>query len=97
VPGSKQERKVRLGGFLKRVQQTRRTGWYLRVLTPGEVGAGDQLILESRPDRPYTIETLNENWHGEFDAVLAEDLLKSPELAEGWKEMLRHRLARHEG
>lgn len=94
APCSKQERKVRLPGFLKRVVETRRTGWYLRVLTPGEVGAGDELILESRPERAYTIAVLNENWHGEFDPVLASELLLSPELAEGWKEMLRDRLAR---
>lgn len=94
VPCDKQERKVRLPGFLKRVRETRRTGWYLRVLTPGEVGAGDELMLESRPAHPYSIATVNENWHGEFDPALAQELLLSPELAEGWKDMLRHRLAR---
>ena len=94
VPCSKQERKLRLPGFLKRVQETRRTGWYLRVLTPGEVAAGDELRLESRPAQPHTIEALNENWHGRFDPGYAEELLRSPELAEGWKEMLRDRLAR---
>ncbi len=96
VPCSKQERKVQLPGFLKRVQETRRTGWYLRVLTPGEVAAGDELRLESRPAQPHTIEALNENWHGDFDPNYAEELLRSPELAEGWKEMLRDRLARRQ-
>lgn len=94
VPCAKQERKVRVPGFLRRVRETKRTGWYLRVLTPGELAAGDELVLESRPDRPITLEALNENWHGEFDPAFAEALLLSPELAEGWKEMLRDRLAR---
>jgi MOSC domain-containing protein YiiM len=92
-PCSKQERKVRLPGFLARTRETQRTGWYLRVLTPGEAGAGDELIFESRPAGPYTIAALNENWHGEFDPIFARELLLSPELAEGWKDMLRHRLA----
>lgn len=94
VPCSKQERKAGLPGFLRRSVETRRTGWYLRVLTPGDVAAGDELILESRPERTYSIAALNENWHGEFDRGFAEELLASPELAEGWKEMLLRRLSR---
>ncbi len=94
VPCAKQERKVGLPGFLQRVRETQRTGWYLRVLTPGEVAPGDELALEFRPARPFTVEALNQNWHGEFDPAFAEELLLSPELAEGWKEMLRDRLAR---
>jgi hypothetical protein len=39
---------------------------------------------------------LNENWHGAFDPALARELLEFPELSEGWKEMLRYRLARCE-
>ncbi len=94
VPCSKQERKVRLPGFLRRVQETQRTGWYLRVLTPGAVTGGDELTLEARPARPYTLATLNANWHGDFDHGFARELLESPELAAGWKEMLLRRLAR---
>ncbi len=92
VPCSKQERKAGLEGFLARVVETRRTGWYLRVLTPGEVTAGDELILVSRPERPYSVAAVNELWHGSLDAALAQDLLAAPELAEGWKDMLRKRL-----
>lgn len=92
VPCSTQERKVGLRGFLRRSVATQRTGWYLRVLTPGEVAAGDELVLLSRPQRPYSVAAVNENWHGHFEAAFAEELLTSPELAEGWKRMLRKRL-----
>lgn len=92
VPCSKQERKAGFAGFLARVVETRRTGWYLRVLTPGEVAAGDELILVSRPERPHSVAAVNDLWHGSLDAALAKELLDSPELAEGWKEMLRKRL-----
>jgi MOSC domain-containing protein YiiM len=93
VPCWKQERKVQLSGFLRRANETQRTGWYLRVLTPGEVRAGDELVLLSRPERSYTVAQVNENFHGRFDPAFAEELLLSPELAEGWKEMLRSRLS----
>jgi MOSC domain-containing protein YiiM len=93
LPCWKQERKVRLDGFLRRSTETQRTGWYLRVLTPGEVAAGDRLVLISRPDRAYTVAQVNENFHGQFDPAFTEELLLSPELAEGWKDMLRKKLA----
>jgi MOSC domain-containing protein YiiM len=93
VPCSTQERKVRLEGFLRRSNETQRTGWYLRVLTPGEVAPGDELVRLSRPEPAYTIAQLNAHFHGQFDRALAEELLLSPELAEAWKEMLRKRLA----
>lgn len=96
VPCWKQERKLKLPGFTKRSAETKRTGWYLRVLTPGEVSAGDELILESRPVGSYTIEALNEGWHGRLNRAFVEELLASPEVSEGWKEMLRHKLAHRE-
>jgi MOSC domain-containing protein YiiM len=93
VPCSTQERKVGRKGFLGRSNKTQRTGWYLRVLTPGEVSAGDELILVTRPERAYSVAQVNENFHGQFDRAFAEELLGSPELAEGWKDMLRKRLS----
>ncbi len=96
VPCTKQERKLQLDGFLKRVRKTRRTGWYLRVLTPGEVAAGDELILESRPEHAHTLEALNVNWHGKYDRASTEELLAAPEVEEEWKEMLRWRMAQHD-
>jgi MOSC domain-containing protein YiiM len=93
VPCSTQERKVGRKGFLGRSNKTQRTGWYLRVLAPGEVSAGDELILVTRPERAYTVAQVNENFHGDFSPAFAEELLRSPELAEGWKDMLRKRLS----
>jgi MOSC domain-containing protein YiiM len=92
VPCAKQERKVRLPGFLQRVRETRRTGWYLRVLTPGSVAAGDELALEWRPADGLTVEAINVIWHGEPDAALAQAALNSGEVPDDWKEMIRRRL-----
>ena len=73
-----------------RVQQTKRTGWYLRVLTPGEVAAGDELILESRPEQPiHSSRRLTRTGMASSTRRCAEELLQSPQLSEGWKEMLR--------
>jgi MOSC domain-containing protein YiiM len=92
-PCSKQERKVQLAGFLKQVIKTKRTGWYLRVLTPGIVQAGDVFTLTERPQPETTIAELNEVVFGpSLDLMLAEKHLAIPELATGWKRILEHKI-----
>ena len=88
-PCMKQERKVGVKGFLKRTGETLRTGWYLRVLTPGTVQAGDELTLEARPQSDWTVQRVNAHMHHQADAHTTHELLALPELAEGWKGMIR--------
>lgn len=38
-----------------RVQRTRRTGWYARVVREGRVAAGDALVLVERPHPEWTV------------------------------------------
>jgi MOSC domain-containing protein YiiM len=42
----------------RRVQDTRRTGWYYRVLEPGEMAAGDVVERLARPYPGWTVERL---------------------------------------
>ena len=97
-PCSKQERKVGIPGFLKAVMASQKTGWYLRVLTPGTVQAGDRLTLESRPEDAVTLEEINAALLGTaLDREQVEKHLSLPELAAGWKRMLRRRLGSTKG
>jgi MOSC domain-containing protein YiiM len=94
-PCSKQERKLGIKGFLKAVMATGKSGWYVRVLTPGIVQAGDSLVLESRPEHRLTVDDANRALLGEeLDLPLIEQLLDLPELAAVWKRGLRRRLGR---
>lgn len=93
-PCSKQERKVRLPGFLQRTMAAMRTGWYVRVLRPGAVQAGDALALEARPNPGVSIQRVNENMFQEFDEHEARALLAVPELAAGWKRIIEMKLAK---
>ena len=93
-PFSKQERKLGIKGFLKAVMATGKSGWYLRVLTPGTVQQGDALVLESRPTQGLTVAEANQALLGkEADQALIERTLESPELSAVWKRGLRRRLA----
>ena len=88
-PCTKQERKVGLPGFLKRTKATLRTGFYLRVLTPGVVQAGDEWRLEERLYPDLTIHAINACGHHTFDPALARYAMTVPELADGWKRILQ--------
>lgn len=93
-PCSKQERKLGIKGFLKAVMATGKSGWYVRVLTPGTVQAGELLTLESRPEHGLTVDKANQALLGEtLNPILIEELLALPELAAVWKRGLRRRLA----
>lgn len=69
-----------------------RTGWYLRVLEPGEVGAGDALVLVERPLPEWTVARVNQTFYVEKDdADLAEALSHLILLAEAWRRPFRRR------
>jgi MOSC domain-containing protein YiiM len=91
-PCMKQERKLQLAAFHKRTLETLRTGFYLRVLTPGTVQAGDVWLLEARPHADLTLHAINVCAHHTFDKVLAQRLLETPELSAGWKRILSAKL-----
>ena len=74
------------------IQATGRTGYYLRVLEPGEVGAGDALTLRDRPLPAWTVARVNRAMYvDKADADLAETLACLPLLAEAWRRPFRRR------
>jgi MOSC domain-containing protein YiiM len=89
-PCSKQERKLKRPDFLRRTIAARRTGWYVRVLEPGQVQAGDALILQRRLHPTLTIARLNEHMHGDFELAFARELAAVPELGSGWRHIITH-------
>jgi MOSC domain-containing protein YiiM len=91
-PCSKLERKVKRPGFLREVVASRRTGWYLRVLTPGEVAAGDSLVLADRPNPGVTLSLANECMFGEIDIDAAERLVAANGLYSFWRDRVTEKL-----
>jgi MOSC domain-containing protein YiiM len=78
------------------VQQSGRTGWYYRVLTPGSVSSDCQLELVARPHPDWTLRRIHR--------VLYEDCLNRKELqamteldelSSNWKRLASQRLERH--
>ncbi len=80
----------------KRVQDTRRTGWYFRVLEAGEVQAGDEIILVKRDWPQWSLARfMGLIYDGILDVEQLQRALELP-LVESWQKLIRKRLEKVE-
>lgn len=85
-----------LDGMAKRVQQTGRTGWYYRVLSTGQVTAGDMLELLERPNSNWSVSKVLHYLHVEmFNEEALSQIAELTLLAPNWRNLARKRLASH--
>jgi MOSC domain-containing protein YiiM len=77
----------------RRVQDTRRTGWYYRVLEPGELGVGDVCKRMARPHPEWSVERLlrvlyvDRDDHASLEQMAALDALSA-----SWRSTAAKRL-----
>jgi MOSC domain-containing protein YiiM len=83
---------VRMGDpqFPRRFAAAGRPGAYLRILVPGEVSPGDPITVSDRPGHGVSVRLVARAYHEDHD--LAGDLLRAPELADGWKAWAAKRI-----
>ena len=89
---------IRMGdpAFPKRFLQSRRSGWYLRVIEEGAVGAGDEFLREHSDPEAISIHTLYENRFGpDTDSEFVRRAVEHPALSGEWKRELRELLGRN--
>lgn len=78
--------------FPNDVKASGKTGYYLRVLEPGEVGPGDVLTLLARLLPDWSIARVNDAMYvHKDDEALADELGRLPNLAEAWRSPFRRR------
>ncbi|MFF4192423.1 MOSC domain-containing protein [Nonomuraea sp. NPDC001831] len=72
-------------GWLKRFTRAARPGAYLAVVEPGELGAGDEVEIVSRPETGMTVADAFRARHGDADALAR--VLAVPGHAPEWDEL----------
>lgn len=78
----------------KRVVQNGKSGWYSRVVSEGELVAGAELTLISRPHAEWTVARANRLlFHESDDTAALEALANLPELSAAWREAIFERLS----
>jgi MOSC domain-containing protein YiiM len=92
VPCYKQAHRVGRADWVDLTLKELRTGFYLWVLTPGTVQAGDAWLLESRDFPSATLHALNRCAYHDFDPAVAEQFLAIPDLHAHWRKRLVARL-----
>lgn len=80
-------------GMAAFIAEQRLTGWYWRVLTPGRVTPGDELLLEdSPPDNPTLAEAMLLWQTHRPELAELERLARVDALADNWRQKILQRL-----
>lgn len=87
---------ARMGrGFSRLFLETRRVGFYLRVLEPGHARAGDPLEpVEAAPASPTIDEFVRISQVDDWDVQGLDHLLRARDLVPGWREILEAKRVR---
>jgi len=76
--------------FVKQFTQAERPGAYLRIIEEGDVGAGDEIQVLSKPDHDLTVRDVFRIYTHDRDQL--SRLLSVPQLAASWTGWARHLL-----
>lgn len=91
-PCWKLARRLKIQDLALQVQQTGRTGWYLRVLVEGFVQRGMAMKLVERPEPDWTIAAANRHMHHDkANRADAARLAAVTSLSPSWKTTLSKR------
>ena len=94
-PCAKVAARLGIPDLVMQARRARFTGLHLRVLEPGELGAGDAIELVERPDHGITVaDAVGARFDPAPDRGLVAALLALPALAEEWRVKTAPRLAR---
>ena len=79
----------------RRMEETGYTGYYLRVLQTGEVGAGDTLTLVERPCPGVTVHLINRAWYQEESSPEQDARLsRLPQMAQSARRMFQRKISK---
>jgi len=92
TPCDTQARRVGRADWIELTLATLRTGMYARVLAPGSLQSGDELVLIERPNPGLTMQDLLRCYFHEFDPDLAERMIQAKGLTPWWMERFERRL-----
>ncbi len=78
--------------FPRRFTRAARHGTYLRIVEAGDIGAGDDVRVVSRPEHGVTVGDIWRVYH--HDRSEAGSLLEVPQLSDSWRQWVEGRLQR---
>jgi MOSC domain-containing protein YiiM len=79
-------------GFIRRFTEAMRPGTYLRIVSAGDIGAGDEIKIESKPDHTLSVRDVFRIYTRDRGEV--SRILEAPQMSEAWKRWAKETLAR---
>jgi MOSC domain-containing protein YiiM len=80
--------------FVDRFGESGRPGAYLRIIEPGEVGAGDRIAVNEPPTHGLTVKDIVDVYESPSPDLLRR-VASIDDVPEGWREWARRQLERH--
>jgi MOSC domain-containing protein YiiM len=96
IPCENQARRIGRSDWIKLTLKELRPGFYLRVLEPGVVQAGDGFKLGERLNPGSSLTVFNRCWYHDFDPALAGKFATMPGLSEWWQKRFAKKLKQYE-
>lgn len=95
-PCWKMSRRWQVADLARQTIVNGKSGWYLRVLEPGELAAGTAIELVARPHPAWTVARASDLMHHrKADLAQAAELASLPELSAAWQAALIQRIGKH--
>ena len=92
VPCANQARHLGRADWVRLTIRENRTGFYMRVLQPGMLHAGDPWKLEQRLNQGASIPSINHCIYLDFDPVYANRMIGMAGIGEWWRQQAAERL-----
>ena len=93
VPCANQARRVGRTDWVKLTIKENRTGFYMRVVEPGFIQAGDAWVLLERPNEDGAIPSINRCMYLDFDPAYAQRIVEMIGIAQWWRQQAMEKLA----
>ena len=76
-----------------KMQDSLKTGWYFRVLKEGNIGIGDDIILQKRTYPDWSLNRIMKIiYEGSLDSIVLNKMLSLP-LVDSWNKLVAKRIA----
>lgn len=84
--------KYKINSLARLVQETARTGWFYKVITPGKIQVGDQISLKDRPYPELNLESCVLALLVKPDRRILEFMAQNEAISENWRRPAREYL-----
>ena len=75
-----------------KLQETLKTGWYFRVLKEGDIGIGDDIVLQMRSYPNWSLSRIMKIiYDGSLNSVVLKEMIELP-LVDSWNKLITKRI-----